>query len=653
MYDIKNLTLDEKISLLCGKDNWRTENANGKIDEIFMQDGPSGVRKVFGENQKEPATAMPTLSVVANTWSKECSRLDGKTIADECVEKDVDIILAPGVNIKKTPLNGRNFEYFAEDPFLAGNLAKEFIDGVQEKGVGTSLKHYCLNNKEFDRFCLSSEVDERALREIYLTPFEIAVKSKPWTVMCSYNLINGVHASENKWILDDILRKEFGFDGLIVSDWSAVHSPYKAVKATLDLEMPHNGGSFENIKKAYEDGLVSEEEIDKCVQNILNLLEKKSKGKKEVTFTKEQRHQNAVKIAEEGIVLLKNDGVLPLKKGKFLVCGNESLKPAIGGGGSSAVATDYVQKPLNELLNESEDITADYCKSTLALNNYTMINRVYSKAYEYDGVILCVRNEIATEDRDLQSIKLPAFTEEIINNVAKYNKNVIVVLYCGSAVDVSAWADNVKGIVYAGYAGEGVNEALSSILLGKVCPSGKLAETFPLRIEDTFDGLKHGNGFVDWYSDGVFVGYRRYDSYNMEVAFPFGHGLSYANFNYSNLKIDKQSETDYVISYDITNDSDFDAKEVSQLYVKDVFAYVIRPEKELKGFSKDLIKAHQTKTVSVKLDYRSFAYYSIPKKGWHVENGTFEILVGASSRDIKLKGKIEINLPEQTQFSKL
>ncbi len=650
-YDIKNLTLEEKINYLTGKDTWRTENCNGKVKEVFVADGPSGLRKVSDNHGGTvKATAMPTLSVVSNTWNRELAKLDGSTIADDCIDNDVDVLLAPGVNIKRTPLNGRNFEYFSEDPYLCGELSREFINGVQEKGIGTSLKHYALNNSEWDRQNQSSEADERTIREIYLAPFEEALKAKPWTVMCSYNPVNGIYASENKWLLDGLLRKTLGFDGVIVSDWVAVHSPYRSHKASLDLEMPHKNHSYDNIKNAYDKGLITIEEIDACVIRLLQLAEKTENNNKKTTFTKEQRHANAVKIAEEGMVLLKNDGALPIKSGKTVVCHSDLY---IGGEGSSAVETEYVQTDLIQALNENTDKSATFIKSNayLGVKYFGKVKALFEEAYESDNVIISVHDEIDGEGRDRTHLRLPQFIEDAIIQTTKINKNVIVVLYGGSAIDMSAWIDGVNAVLYCGYAGEGTTEALVNIINGKISPSGKLSETFPLCQEDTFCGYAYGNGHVDWYSDGIFVGYRYYDKNQLPVLFPFGHGLSYANFTYSNLNIKKITETDYEVSYDITNDSDFDAKEVSEIYVKDVFSMVIRPEKELKGFSKDLIKAHTTKTVKIQLNKRAFAYYSIPLKDWYVENGDFEIYVGSSSQDIRLKGKIKIQLPEETQFS--
>lgn len=666
-YDIKSLTLDEKLHLLTGKDTWRLTNANGKLPEVYLSDGPNGLRMHNKENPDitNKATAMPNIHVLANSWNTELAYLDGQTIADDCIEYNADVLLAPGVNIKRTPLCGRNFEYFSEDPFLAGTMAKAYIEGVQSKGIGTSLKHYCANNREYDRHFLSSEIDERTLREIYLPAFEIAVQAQPWTVMCSYNLINGVWASESEWLLEDVLRGEFGFEGIVVSDWGATHHAVRAAKAGLDLTMPYRAESFDELKAAYENGFLTDAEIDRNVTRLLAFIEKTQNSDKKITTTKEQRHENAVKIAQEGIVLLKNDdNILPLTGGKIYVCGVSANQPPMGGGGSAYVQTEYRQATLlEEIKNRLSDPNSmeneeyqDLKYSSTILHDGHLYNGTHDlqAAKKADIVVYCMGNNqyIELEARDRTNIQIPSIQVDVLKRIATINPNVVVVLHAGSAIDVSEWIDLVKAVVYVGFAGEAANEAAADILTGKVSPSGKLAETFPLNLESAAVGKYEGNGFVDRYSEGIFVGYRYYDSFNKQVAFPFGFGLSYAAFEYSDLQVKKESETDYEISYVIKNVGSVAAKEISQVYVRDVFASVSRPQKELKGFSKDLLQPGESKKISMKLNARAFAYYSLPKKAWHVENGEFEILVGASSRDIRLSTKIEIRLPETEQFSR-
>lgn len=652
MYSAKDFTLEEKIRFLNGVDMWHTFDADGKVPTLHLSDGPSGLRKIDENGKTVKSTLMPSISSVANTWSRECAYLDGATIADDCIDEDVDVLLAPGVNIKRTPVCGRNFEYFSEDPYLAGELAYHYINGVQDKGVGTSLKHYFANNSESDRLHKNSEIDERTMREIYLAQFERALQANPYTVMCSYNLINGVYASESKKYLNDYLRDKFGFDGLIVSDWGATRVPYRSALASLDLVMPRYENHFEKFMDAVEKGYISENEIDKCVERVLKLIEK-CQNKKKVTTTKAQRHENAVKIAMEGIVLLKNKGALPLKKGKITVVGTMANTPKMNGGGSADGETDFIQKPLYELLEEKIP-SANIDKSLIKIKtcgHIKFLGNAYEKAYNSDTVVICIGNDSGeSEFYDRQIIKLSPEQEAFIVNMSKYNKNIVVALFAGSAVDMSAWIDSVNAVVLAGYSGEGINEALAAILSGEVSPSGKLSESYPMCLEDVNVDMNIGGTSVR-YSEGVFVGYRYYDTYGVPVLFPFGHGLSYADFEYSNLEIKQISKTDFDVSYDITNTSDIDAAEVSQLYVKDVLCHVERPEKELKGFSKDFIRAHETKSVTHHLNYRSFAYYNVGLDDWHVENGDFEIKIGASVSDIRLNGKICINLAENEQIS--
>lgn len=654
--DIKCLTLEEKLKLLTGKDFWQLDNTSGQIPRFFLSDGPNGLRKYTedskrcggnAEDEIVKATAMPTLSMVASTWNPELATLDSATIAEDCIENNVQVLLAPGVNIKRTPLNGRNFEYVSEDPLLAGIMGKAYIEGAQNKGVGTSLKHYCVNNRERYRFDQSSELDERTLREIYLLPFEISVKAKPWTVMCSYNPINGVFASENKYLLKDVLRDEFGYDGVIVSDWGAVTSRYKCLKASLDLQMPFHKDSYDNLVNALEKGYITEKDVDESVQRILDMVEKaeKDKSKRKLEWTKAERHENGVKIAKEGVVLLKNNNALPITNGKAIICTPNGFAPYSAGSGSAQVQTEYTPKALWQLLQQENGDKVEYDWAGY-------LRDAYEKGIFADTIVICVNGEDEGEGYDRERIKINLRSKHVIEKVAplrEMGKKVVVLVYAGSAIDMSEWIDDVDAVVFCGLGGECINEALAPILTGKISPSGKLAETFPISLEDTYCGEYTGDGYVEEYSDRVFVGYRYYEKYGKQVMFPFGHGLSYANFEYSNLQLEKLGETEYNVTFDITNKSNIDGKEVAQVYVKDYNSMVARPEKELKGFKKVLVKAGETVKVSIPLEYRSFAYYSPVYKKWHVENGAFEIMVGASSQDIKLSKTIKVELPEDSQ----
>ena len=480
--DIKSLTLEEKLRLLTGEDFWRLYNANGKVPRFFMADGPNGLRKINEdtdfvgsgvESNTVKATAMPSLSTVANTWDTELAYLDSATIADECIENKVDVLLAPGVNIKRTPLCGRNFEYFSEDPYLAGKLAYSYVLGAQDKGVGTSVKHFCMNNRECARTEQSSEVDERTLREIYTLAFEMSIKAKPWLVMCSYNAINGVFASENRPLLHDLLRNEFGFDGVVVSDWGAVTTREKCLKAGLDLQMPFNKTSYDNLMNALESGYITEQDVDVSVQRILDMVEKAEKASniRKVEWTKAERHANALKIAKDGIVLLKNDGVLPLTKGKVLVGTPNGFKPVCCGTGSAKVETDYVTKPLWQLLTE---INGDKVSYDWAGYSRT----IYEQGVNADTILVCVNGADEGESYDRETLKINERSLESILRACelrRLGKKVVVLVYAGSAIDMSEWIDLVDGVVFCGFGGESTDEAVASVLTGQTCPSGKLS----------------------------------------------------------------------------------------------------------------------------------------------------------------------------------
>ena len=668
-YNVENLSLEEKISLLEGSGGWHTSNAGGKVKSLLLMDGPQGLRLMpkvqespcYGMSDEEfrkiEPTAMPSCFNLANSWDTQAAFLDGATIADDCIDHGVDVLLAPGVNMKRTPLCGRNFEYFSEDPYLAGHMAKSYIEGVQSKNIGTSLKHFCMNNRELDRRQISNEADERTIREIYISAFKIALQAKPWTVMCSYNLINGVYVAENRWLLKDVLRDEFGFDGLIVSDWVATREPWRAVKATLDLCMPKIDYAA-GIRRALEAGILTEAELDERVENILSLIEK-TEQPKSATTTKAERHARAVELAKQSFVLLKNDdGILPLREEKILVAefaDNGYHHTPIGGGGSAKVTVlEPIKKLSAELSKHLGNATVTMLKDVVFSSTImARQGKLIARARQNDTVVLCVGNDdlIELESVDRQTLRVNDAHERIILNVAEQNPNVVVCVFAGGAVDMSAWIDKVKAVIMVGFAGEGVHEALAETLSGKWNPCGKLSETFPLRIEDAPAGFYQGNGMVESYDEGIFIGYRWYEKKGIPVLFPFGHGLSYSEFEYFDLQIEKLGETDYEVSYSIKNVSKRDGYEISQLYVGDPIALVSRPKKELKGFAKTFIPAGETRRVSHRLDREAFAYYNLSLKRWHIENGEFEISIGASSQDVRLKKSVFIELDEREQFS--
>ncbi len=685
---MQGMSLDEKLSILTGQDAWSTVPVERLgVDSISVSDGPHGLRKVKQEKPQlvqYEAVAFPTYSALAATWNTQLAYEMGKAVAGECIEQDVDIILGPGVNIKRTPQCGRNFEYFSEDPYLAGKLALNFVNGVQSRGIGTSLKHFALNNQEADRFHISSEVDDRTLREIYLYAFEETVKkAKPYTVMCAYNKYNGIHCSRNKKLLDDILRKEWGFDGVVISDWDSVHDRTESLRASLELEMPFSPYSKGKLKADYDNGLLTMEEIDRGVRSILKLVNKVSESfglRARMVDDTASRFALSEDIAREAITLLKNDDyILPVTKAKYkkvAVIGGFAKKPVIQGGGSSHVTPIRVVSPYDGIMKiaTEENVRITYGRAYNP-DNWSYINDIFDGnesitiASEADMVLLFVgeNDKVETEGVDRPGIRLHAEMERFINQIAEVNDNVVVVLQTGSAVDVSAFEPNVKGIVWQGYLGGGCGNAIAEVLFGRISPSGKLAETFPMCVEDTptysANGEMYpGNGLTAWYKEGILVGYRHYDKYEKQVMYPFGHGLSYGNFVYTDLKVellginektplsDTYDENGRVrdvinvaVTFKVKNAGYMTAKETVQVYVRDVVSNVLRPEKELKGFTKVELKQGEEKEVRIVLGNRAFAYYSTAVNGWMVENGAFDIMVGASSRNIILKQRIVID----------
>ncbi len=643
-YRVTDFTVEEKLKLLCGKDFWRTEDLNGKLYEVTVSDGPVGVRKPAlneeGKLRDLPSIAYPATEVLSQTWNLDFARQMGECLGDDCIELGVDILLAPGVNIKRNPLCGRNFEYVSEDPLLAGLFGKEYINGVQSRGVGTSLKHYCANNSEFGRLWVSSEIDERTLREIYLQPFRIACQANPTTIMCSYNLVNGQRMSEHKKLYD-VLRKEFwNEDGLIMSDWGAVKDHVASVKAGLDLRMPFGEDSLPTLMAAYERGELKEEEIDRCVERIFKFIQRceENKQTRKVRSTKEERLAVAQKIAEEGVVLLKNDGVLPLKENAKIAISGLNPEKYYGGRGSSRTAP--TQQP--KTLAESLQVEMPACVVEEAAVDSWEIEKGHYLAFEggYDkdvAIVICGDEE--EEGYNRETMKLPYRDETLILQVAEKTPNTVVVLRYGAAVDTSAWADKVAAIVWAGYGGQRGNEALARVLSGKVNPSGKLTESFAKSYEDYPCAHTKATYSFTHYAEGLAVGYRYFDEHNEKIAFPFGHGLSYSTFAYTDLQLEEDGDG-HLVKFTLKNQSDREGAEVSQVYVREVNPRVVRPYKELKAFSKVNLKGGESKQVCLRLAREDFAYYSVAKDCWTVTPGYFEIFVAASAQDIRLKASV-------------
>ena len=657
--DILNqLTLEEKASLCSGENNWSSKAIERLgIPSLYMTDGPHGLRKEAddGFGNSMPATCFPTAACLASSWNPKLLEEVGQAIGKECQAYGVQIILGPGANIKRSPLNGRNFEYFSEDPMASGKMAAGLIKGIQSIGVGTSLKHYVANNQEFERMSINAKVDERALREIYLAGFEIAVKEgKPTTLMCAYNKINGIFGSEHKYLLHDVLKKEWKYEGIVMSDWSAVHHRPSGVDAGLHLEMPGNGGiNDKEIVKAVQNGTLSEERLDEIVGEWLNIILKlgESKGKF-VSFDKNEHHQVAQKAASEGIVLLKNDNnILPLANDeKIAIIGQFAKTPRFQGSGSSLVTPTMSDNAYEELVKTigSENLVFANGYDKEHRTNNDLLSEAVEVAKNAEKVILFVGlpEAFETEGTDRKHINLPESHNQLVEEVAKVQNNVIVVLFSGSPVAMP-WKNDVTAIVEGWLGGQGGGKGMADVLTGKVNPSGKLTETFPVRLEDSPSYLHFpGTSTTVRYGESIFVGYRHFDIKKVEPLFPFGHGLSYSSFEYSNVVINQTVFSDKEIvkvAVDIQNTGNLSGKEIVQLYVRDIDSTIIRPNKELKGFVKVDLNSNEKKTVHFELNRRDFAFYDESTSSWKVEAGQFEILIGASSRDIRQSATIEID----------
>lgn len=660
---IKQMSLEEKASLCSGLNFWNTKPIERlNIPSIMMTDGPHGLRKQsegadhLGINESVEATCFPTASALACSFDRDLVKELGIAIGEECQSENVSIVLGPGANIKRSPLCGRNFEYYSEDPYLSSEMAKNQIQGTQSQGIGTSLKHFAANNQEHRRMTIDTIVDERTLREIYLASFETAVKeAQPWTVMCAYNKLNGEYCSENYRLLTEILRNEWGFEGFVVSDWGAVNDRDKGLSSGLELQMPADGGMGDNlIVEAVKRNRLSEGVLDEAVERILNIIFKAVENKGEnVIYSKEKHHELARKIAGECMVLLKNEEkILPLKKEENIaVIGELATKVRYQGGGSSHINPTKVDNAYEEIVNFAGPENVRYARGyDLSIDDtiYDLAEDAKKLAIEADKVILFIGlpERYESEGFDRTHLNIPKNQYNLVKTLKSVNENIVVILSNGSPIEMPFVSD-VKAILEAYLTGQASGKAICDLLYGEVNPSGKLAETFPLKLSDNPSYLNFP-GEVDKveYKEGIFVGYRYYDKKAMDVLFPFGYGLSYTNFEYSNLKISKNEIDDtekVTVSVNIKNIGDVFGKEIVQLYIRDKESSVTRPEKELKGFEKIGLEPGEEKEVTFILNKRSFAYYNVDLGDWHVESGEFEILIGKSSREIVLKEVITVN----------
>jgi beta-glucosidase len=656
---VEQLSLEERAALVSGKDFWFTAPVDG-VPAMMMTDGPSGLRKQvdtgdsLGINKSVDAVCFPASALTASSFNDDLLYQLGEHLGVAANAENIGVLLGPGVNIKRSPLAGRNFEYFSEDSLLAGRMGTAYVKGVQSKGVGVSVKHFAANNREDQRFTSSSNISERALREIYLAQFERIVKqAHPATIMCSYNRLNGTLNSQNQRLLTDILRNEWGFQGLVMSDWGAVADHIAAIKAGLDLEMPGKGQvSTDEIVAAVKSGDLQESTLNRSVLRVLKMAKRfAAENQPAVRYDKEEQHDFARKVADDGIVLLKNDqDLLPLKDQKLAIVGELAAKPRFEGGGSSHVNAHHVVSPLAAAPDQASYYQGYTLSDDQVDDNLTQ--EAIAGAQNSDVVVFFAGfpEEMETEGFDKTSLALPKNQNQLLEELLKVNSHVVVVLQNGSVAELP-WADQVPAIVETYLAGEPVGEATWDILLGRVNPSGKLAESFPIRLEDnpTY-GTFGKNHDEENYYEGIFVGYRYYDLHAIPVRFPFGHGLSYTTFAYRDLAI-KEGADSVTVSFKIKNTGKRAGKEVPQVYVGNHASRVETPVRELRQFTKVELAPGEEETITLDLPRRAFSWYNAKAKRWEADNGEYVIEVGSSSRDIRLTGTLQLTIgydPNQT-----
>lgn len=650
---VEKMTLEEKAAFLSGKGEWETRDIQRLgIPSIFCSDGPHGIRKQAGAgdhlglNESLPATCFPTAATIANSWDEELGKEVGKALGEEAAVLDVQVLLGPGLNIKRSPFCGRNFEYFSEDPYLAGKMAASYIKGIQSQGVYACPKHFAVNSQELRRMDMNSVLDERTLREVYLTGFEIAVKeggSK--AIMTSYNQVNGVYANENRHLLQDILRKEWGFDGIVITDWGGSNDHVKGVQARSNLEMPTPGlDSARQIVAAVQDGELTTDELDTCVDDLLDAvltLNEKRRPKAE-KFQEERHHELARRAASESAVLLKNsDHILPLKDGcTVAVIGDFAVEPRYQGAGSSMVkptSLETVEKAIQNYGWKLSGISRGYKRT--GETDDILKKEALDAAAKADVVLYCFGlDEMSeVEGMDRSHMRIPQNQIELLQAMVQVNDKIVGILSSGASIEMP-WHTCCKAILHGYLSGQAGASAMLDILSGKVNPSGRLAESYPVRYEDTpaFRYFPSTERNAE-YRESIYVGYRYYDTTSVRVQYPFGFGLSYTEFTYSDLKVDEQG-----ISVLITNTGDRDGAEVVQMYVGLPNAIVFRPAKELKGFKKVFLKAGESKEVQIPFDDKTFRYWNIRTNKWEVEMGTYQIMVGASVSDIRLVKELEV-----------
>ncbi|WP_062523239.1 glycoside hydrolase family 3 C-terminal domain-containing protein [Demequina silvatica] len=654
---VSTLSTSEKIRLVSGRDAWTTEALDEHgVPSVMLTDGPHGVRKQTGAtdhiglNASVPATCFPPAVTLGSTWDPALIEEVGAALGRESRANDVAVLLGPGLNIKRHPAGGRNFEYFSEDPFLAGKMAAAMVRGIQSQGVGACLKHYAANNQEFFRMSVDTVVDDRTLREIYLSGFEIAVKeSQPWTVMCSYNKVNGEHADMSRTLLTDILRDEWGFDGLVMSDWFAVSDRALGICAGLDLEMPGSNGTWDaEIKDAHAKGLLTTAELDLAATRVIDLVLRSRNDAASSQSDPATHHDLARRAAAAGTVLLTNDGILPLERtGSIAVVGAFAKKPRYQGAGSSLVNPTQLDTFLEALRTAVGDTaTVHYAPGYDARTGETeeaLLAEVRDTARKADVVIVLagLPNSYESEGFDREHLRLPDGHIATIAAATEANDRTVVALLNGSPIEMP-WVDRPAAIVEAYLGGQAGGSALADVLLGDVAPGGRLAESFPVSASD----LPSDRDFARrptqvQYREGLYVGYRFHDSSGVAARFPFGHGLTYTAFDHSGLTVRKVKDG-YSVTVTVTNVGPRAGAEVVQVYVRDPESIAYRPEKELKGFAKVHLEPGTSEKVTIRLDRRAFSVWDVRAQEWRVEPGEFEILVGASSTDIRARRTVTV-----------
>ncbi|SDY10947.1 beta-glucosidase [Evansella caseinilytica] len=648
---IAKMTLEEKASLMSGKDFWQTQDIERLgINSMFLADGPHGIRRQavaadkLGLNAGIPATCFPTAATVANSWNAELGEKVGEYLGEEAIAQKVNVLLGPGVNMKRNPLCGRNFEYFSEDPYLAGKMAAGYIRGIQSHGISACVKHFAANNQEQRRMSIDVVVDERTLREMYLTAFEIAVKEgKTKAIMSSYNRLNGVYTNESLHLMQDILRGEWGYQGTVITDWGGSNDRVAGLLAGNELEMPTTAGETDNdIIQAVKDGRIKEEVLDECVDRLLELIftTEEAYRKPLVEFNVERHHRVSQKVAEESIVLLKNeDNILPLKFGKKVAVIGEFAKNARYQGAGSSIVNPTILDHTMDCFEESGIVNIGYEPGfeRYGKKSRKKIAKACELAEKADVILLYLGLDEATEadGLDRKSMRIPDNQIDLLHALHQVNQNIVTILSCGSAVEMP-WVDKVKGLLHGYLGGQAGARAILRVLSGDVNPSGKLAETYPLTYEDTpsFPNFP-GNEVSVEYRESIFIGYRYYDTANVHVRFPFGYGLSYTTFAYSGLQVNKTG-----VTFTLTNSGAVAGMEVAQMYVGCNSDNIFRPKKELKGFDKIFINAGESKTVTIPFDEKTFRYFNVKTNQWEIEEAEYTIMIGSSSTDIRLTDTI-------------